>query len=98
MIEENDSEDPHSSRKVEGINSAWRRWGKPLAWVVAVFGLLIGYLFGYPALILTLLDSDVEPPEWLGEILFAPLIPLIWLYDNFTPYSKCIDWIAELIM
>ncbi|MGY8639906.1 MAG: hypothetical protein ACKVJU_02295 [Verrucomicrobiales bacterium] len=77
---------------VAAIDERWSRWKRPLILTLGFVGLLALYVFVYPVLILIFMPSDL--PDWFNDGMEKTVYPLMWLDENFRPYTLYIEWLG----
>lgn len=67
-----------------------------LTWGLSGLGLVIGYLFLYPILVV-FYEDRVSLPHWLDDFIEATVFPLEWLYENSRWYHRYIEILGEFL-
>ena len=78
---------------VASIDERWSRWSRPLILLLAFVGVLALYVFVYPVAFWFIESADF--PDWVYDGLEKTVYPLIWMDENFRPYTLYIEWLGE---
>jgi len=80
---------------VSAIDKQWLRWKRPLILTVCFVVLLGLYVFVFPLCFWLVVSLGL--PDWIYDGVEKTAYPLIWMDENFRPYTLYIEWLGNTL-